>query len=349
MIGTLAWKEYREQRSFWIALSVLVAGLGLGLPAFLETLGPNHTAGKPHVVLSLLVGALTVIYGLVSGSMMLAGEREGRTLAFLDALTGQRATLWKTKLATGAVLVTTFALLQALLLILFVVASVPESRWELLELLILPPLAVLGLIGLGLSAFAWGMMMSAVFSNVLAALASSVLSFGLMSLLPGAIGALLEAWGVDRVLVVVTQVIPMHLGFPLAALYGSRRVFCRNDRTRLEEARRSPEPLAPNGAPTGWSQLLWLTWRQGRLVVVSVAVATPLIVFALMLSHADTVWPQVSCLVGTNARHVPVPGRPAAGPGPRLGGADGFLACSGCRRPGCRLAGGTAPSREARG
>src|ERR1019366_982291 len=112
MIVALAWKELREHRAIWLTMVVMTVGLGLGL---------SRAVALGDVALAVPVAALTILgmaatYGVVCGSMMLAGEREGGTLVFLDIFMGRRGLLWLGQFAIGMVLVLTQSLAVAVAL-----------------------------------------------------------------------------------------------------------------------------------------------------------------------------------------------------------------------------------------
>ena len=106
MIATLAWKEYREHRPVCVALAVLAAVLIVIAAQFLPPAGTIPPDSDKQVGISGLAIMLAVVYGLLCGSMLLAGERELGTLPFLDVLTARRSRVWTTKLLVGAALTT---------------------------------------------------------------------------------------------------------------------------------------------------------------------------------------------------------------------------------------------------
>jgi hypothetical protein len=218
MIGTLAWKEYREQRSVWLTLAALEVAVLVGAVMLLEPL--LEPSGNLHVAVlgTFLAVVLVCTYGLVCGAMLLAGEREAGTLPFLQTLAGQRTPLWTTKAAMGAALTVGQILLVAGAIL--VVGAFPSLVgrhglvWPMI-LFVLP-----------LATFAWGMLSSALFANVLAA-AALALGMFLVAQLP--IVALVTATGSDWLGGVGEGV----LG--LIALSASRRWFCSD---RLEKGPR---------------------------------------------------------------------------------------------------------------
>lgn len=119
MMLTLLWKEFREHRSIWLTMVVMTGLLGLGVAQIPGIQDPSGQVG-------LAVLAMAAVYGVVCGSMMFAGEREGGTLVFLDIFLGRRDLLWLGKFAIGALLVVTEALAVALTLHL---ASQPPPSW----------------------------------------------------------------------------------------------------------------------------------------------------------------------------------------------------------------------------
>ncbi len=109
MMLTLLWKEFREHWSIWLTMVVMTGLLSLGIAQIPGIQDPSGQVG-------LAVLALAGVYGVVCGSMMFAGEREGGTLTFLDIFLGRRDLLWLGKFAVGVVLVVTEALAVALTL-----------------------------------------------------------------------------------------------------------------------------------------------------------------------------------------------------------------------------------------
>ena len=98
----------------------------------------------------MLAVVVVGIYALICGAMMLAGERENRTLPYLDALPGWRRQLWLGKLLSGVVLVLgQVVCLMGLLAALFLFATWREAA------LTLGGMMLAGLVGLS-----WGMLFS---------------------------------------------------------------------------------------------------------------------------------------------------------------------------------------------
>src|SRR6516162_6894584 len=68
---------------------------------------PLFTGGHDFLndTTAILGITITIVYGLVCGAIMFAGESEGGTLPFLDSLTRSRAWVWIAKVLIGAVFV----------------------------------------------------------------------------------------------------------------------------------------------------------------------------------------------------------------------------------------------------
>src|SRR5262245_15901281 len=114
MTRVLVWKELREQWVIWLVLALVAAGGLAGLSALL-TPGPNRDEMLTAVLWLSAWG-----YGLVCGALLLAGEVEGETQAFLDSLPGTRPRIWRVKAAAGLLLVAAqFAALAAIGFLLF--------------------------------------------------------------------------------------------------------------------------------------------------------------------------------------------------------------------------------------
>ena len=82
MIGTLAWKDYREHQMVWAAM----AGLAIFLIVTLTgVFAPNGVAGAPAEKLQTIALAALILagtYGLICGAMTALGGI-GHTLPFL--------------------------------------------------------------------------------------------------------------------------------------------------------------------------------------------------------------------------------------------------------------------------
>jgi ABC-type transport system involved in multi-copper enzyme maturation permease subunit len=309
MIITLMWKEYREQRSVWLALPAFTALMVVAVWWLLEQSGPMRSMPSRRDALMGLAVVLGATYGLVSGAMLLANERESGTLVFLDALTGRRAPLWWSKLLAGVVLTLAHSLLLVAAVVLFMGGELDDP------LLLIAWLAVLT--WTSLSGLAWGLWMSACFSNVLAAAASAVSAFGLSLVVAGLLSALVEYLfkGSAALMFVACQ-----SGATLAALEGSRRVFCGSDRSRAHTSvdLHDGGHGGPAHAWRGWGALLWLVYQQGRTVVWALLAGALLL--TLGMATGDLVaWPLISGVIGIACGLCTFAPEQAAGAGRFLG------------------------------
>ncbi len=106
MLSAIAWKEWRQQVALVIAIlalaGIVLVATALTMPhEWAHRNGPRST-GIMWVV--LLIG-LAFTQGLVTGSMLFAGETEDRTQEFLDQHIGLRSPLWRAKMLSGVSLV----------------------------------------------------------------------------------------------------------------------------------------------------------------------------------------------------------------------------------------------------
>jgi hypothetical protein len=286
IVTALAWKEYREHRAIWVAMTAF-SGLAVGALTLWQSASLRPTA---EVSLPLTAAAfLCWAYGAICGSMLLAGEDEEGTLAFLETLPAQRQQLWSTKFFAGVALV----LAQALLLGTLAVG------WGFLGLGSFVTgtggIALVGLAGLG-----WGLFFSARGEHVLHAIAKAVgaqILAGLGLALLVVIGSLLEVrptFGDD-------SAAPLVLGLDEALLVvgacvGSQRTFCKTDRLRREAA----SPSQTGGRPRiGWISLLWLCWRQARLFTAGLMVFS--LAVGVLLLAGGAWWSLATLLVGIAA------------------------------------------------
>src|SRR6185437_6357073 len=104
MIQALLWKEYREHRAIWLTLTVGGGTCLFGLARLMESDSLMTYHDGVREPLQGLAVLLTWTYGLVCGSILLAGEREEGTMTFLDMLPMRRLQLWLLKCLIGVVL-----------------------------------------------------------------------------------------------------------------------------------------------------------------------------------------------------------------------------------------------------
>jgi hypothetical protein len=287
MTAELLWKEYREQRSIWLALALVSLGSLVGLPLAYQP-EPSQQAAFLDL-LRVIAVVLAWTYGMVCGAMLLAGEREAGTQAFLDTLPTGRLPLWLGKALAGGL----FLALQ--LAVLGFVAGVQGLFMEQYRVV-----GALLLIALGLSGYGWGLFFSAVQSSVLGAIGMTILAHAV--LLPvlnlvllvvmTLLSVVLHDQRLSELAVVPAGLLWLVLPWPLSALIFSRTDFQRHP---LRLRRRAPVALA---APVqGWDRLCWLCWRQTRglapgLLAFCLAAGLPVVAAGLFF------WPVLTLGVG---------------------------------------------------
>lgn len=264
MIRTLLWKDLREQQLIWVIFAILGAGVSFSLLATLTPPGSAFPDSEKGLVLAIVAGVVASSFALVSGAMLLAGEVEERTLAFLDGLSGRRWPVWRSKCLLGAWLSSAMA---AALAILFAL----ELRWPN------PWVAGLGsfgvLLAIAMEAYGWGLFFSARQTTVLGAAwrtAVTLLVLWLVTAQP--------FWGLGILLRAV--LVP-------TTFWLSRRWFC-GEETRALGGWRSAG---------GWQVVLWLTLRQARWPLTLAALVLPVLgfFFAPVSGYA---WPAVTLAIG---------------------------------------------------
>lgn len=266
MIPSLCWKDYREQRSLWLAILFLALLLALYVGLFLP---PSTHAGGRDFLRDAVTGilfSLMLAQGVVCGAQLLAGEKETGTLAILDILASQRYPIWRTKLVVGTVLTLTQALVLSSVVLVLKLGS-----WSYVPSFIL----------LGWLALLWGMVGGAlcehVFTAVLSGIVLAVGSLGLAVMLP---------LGVTVVEVILAVV----------ALLIAKQSFCAADydrRARSLEGQATRRVLRPGARQS----LLWLAFRQGRWVL-GIGLALSLLASFFVSIASDVLWPGLTWLIG---------------------------------------------------
>jgi hypothetical protein len=238
VIRALAWKEYREQRAVWLAMACFA---GLVLVVFVPWL--LSATLRPEERRAFLVaagGVLAWAYGVVCGAMLLAGEREEGTLAFLEELPARRGQVWMAKFLTGAGLVLVFGVLVATVLACVLRFA---NAWE--------PVA---LVLAGLSGLGWGLAFSATGSNVLAVIgwamgAQVVVSLALLALLlvtrPPVEGSFTRSFGIPETIIVIVNTL-----LSVAALLRSRAIYCLAEQPQAARGAGQVPLLAQTDWPT---------------------------------------------------------------------------------------------------
>jgi hypothetical protein len=264
MTAALLWKEYRQQRLIWLAIAVLAILLVVSLAGML-----GHTSGlqvfqerNVRGVLNAVLFSLAVAYGLVCGSLLLAGETDDGTLTFLDGLSARRDSLWEKKSFAGMLLVLSQGLVLSALAL-----GLGFADWA--TALAFPVLC--------LQSLAWGLLGGALCRTVLMAVLSGVAMI--------AASWLLAVFSLNRQTALVLESVPA-----LIAAYASRRVFCRNDVARryVQQPQTRTKPLLPYF--TDLHVLGWLMIRQARWPLIAAMVGTLLLALTINMG-ALVLWP----------------------------------------------------------
>jgi hypothetical protein len=281
MTAALLWKEYRQQRAFWLVIAIMALVIVVGVA---EAMGHGsgwevfHDTRIRTPLIAVVVG-LVLIHGVATGAMLLAGDKEAGALVFLDTLTGRRGPLFAAKIAAGVIL----TLLQCLALVALA-GSLGFGSWELA--LYLPFMA--------LEALAWGLLAGALCRTTLSALlvgvALMVCGQSLVALI-GSLIILIVGPGPDPFALIVGT-----MAVEVAAGYASWRIFCRNDRTRRPE-RKWPKIKLLSPWISDCQVLLWLILRQCRWVLIACCVGAVAVGLAVQLSPL-VVWPIGTLLLG---------------------------------------------------
>jgi hypothetical protein len=283
MIRALMWKECREQRAAWLAITAIGTALIVVTAQWLQGgAGPTPDSRAAYLVAGALL--LSWCYGIVSGAMLLAGEREDGTLEFIDSLPVWRARLWRVKgLAALGLLVAQAAVAAPVLAALGAVGTVTAATTAMAGML------AAGSVGLG-----WGLFCSAQAPTVMGAI---VRAAGVQALAAVLLGVLLAlAWVTFDSLprrapqTLVTSFILAAGVLSAGAGTASARSFTRPDRQRRAAGR-------PLHNVSGFVSLAWLTARQlwhFAAVVAVLGLAGGLgVLFSPMLT-----WPVLTLLLG---------------------------------------------------
>jgi hypothetical protein len=289
MTAVLLWKEYRQQRAFWLTIAFLAILLVLSLA---ETLGRGSLWQVFHEesiaeTLTVVLVCLSVAYGIVSGALLLAGESDDGTLVFLDQLTGLRGPLFARKVLAGVVLTLSLNVFLAGLSL-----ALGFGSWDTALLL---PL-------LGLDGLVWGLLAGALCRKVLTAGLTGIvfmaISWPLALLLMMVIHTALAVCGLEWMEAYANLLMVL---FPKALVAGaggylSWRVYCRDDLTRRTASTRRQSRLW-SVVPFSWRVLCWLAFRQGRWVLAA-GLASALLLSGTVGLAPLLIWPISSLLLG---------------------------------------------------
>lgn len=272
MIRTLLWKEYREQRTIALALLVFAMGLPTLVQLFVEPADAHDTPFSNMAI------AIIWLAGLVVGGQAFAGEREGGTQPWLDALPAWRRMIGRTKIAFSLIVLASIAAA------LFVLGRSTNWARPVHGVEFLGLLTVLGLNGLGC-----GLLGSTLGRTSLTAIGWGIAAQGVMSLIWLVIGLAAGPTNSeqDTRALTIGGLLSMPLPFAIA-LYR----FQVPDRARRCRSTKSA------ASRTSWRSMLWLAWRQNRVtvgIIVATGLATAIYVY---VSRNLLVWPAFGLAFG---------------------------------------------------
>ncbi len=262
MLVRLWWKDARQFWPIWVFLGLIALGVQWTLLIFL---GQDAKTG----VLGTLALSWAALYACAVGAAAIAGEKENKTLAFLDGQGLSRATFWRGKASFAAV--STIVLAATL----FGLAALGTDRWEIhggvgLWLIVAFGAAVL------LEVLGWGLLWSSLTTNPLLAAVLAVLSV-LFSL---AVASPVPAFGrpSDTTINMFTQVALLKLAIAFATASASYCIVvsgqpgrrgARPEGTRIGPMTISvaPRPIVTRApsistARSARRRLIWQTWRE---------------------------------------------------------------------------------------
>ncbi|MGF1582103.1 MAG: ABC transporter permease [Gemmataceae bacterium] len=284
----LAWKEYRQQLSFWLAIVVLAVFAALVCMASVPD--GSFAVGSDRFlrdVFRVIMWILAATGGVVAGALLFAGEKETRTTWFLDLLPTRRTTIWLGKVLAGFGL----TLLQVLVLcLIWMIASsrawsqpwsfatVAQWEQEFLEALNAQGIILIALGSLAIEGFVWATLASTLTRTVMAAVGLTIV-FSMVAWLM----YLATTFEQEAYLYVVPRVILWSLALGVSAW-----VYWAPTRERATPVGR---------VPSSFQSLLWLSWRQSYVLWYTLLVTS--LATSVVVAFAGIVaWPIASLLVG---------------------------------------------------
>jgi hypothetical protein len=279
MTRALVWKELREQWVVWLALAVAAVA---GVASLHALLNPNYRDEMLVAVLWLTAWG----YGLVCGSLLLAGETEEGTQFFLDTLPVTRDRLWRTKARIGLLLLAAQAALLVAVkgLLIGNPHLLPGSGGE-----------QAGILFYGLVGYAWGLYSGSRSATVLGAIARGVVAQVVLALalFPFVVLTVQILWG-DHTAGMQLLALTLALGL-VAALPAvrSRLNYCHTDRLRVP----APGPQRAGPARQSWNEVFRLAAREARWFALGMALFG-LLGTAAVTALGAVAWPVASVLIG---------------------------------------------------
>lgn len=284
MNRAILWKEYREQRWVWLCIAFLGCAWILGFDRLFFAVGAMSAGGfateegREASFSAPAVGGLVLarMYALVCGSMLLAGEREARTAAFLDGLRVARRELWRGKVWAGVTLLVGLVEWFAALLLAEVWRVQAHDAWLLASWGGL----VLVLAAVAAEALAWALFFSARCGSLLASVACAALTLLAVHALTFVLA------GTESVLLAGAFLV-LRAGAAGSALWGSRTAYLGQRRAREPEGARGPV----------WSRTLWLIARQQWRATLTIG-ALGVAVGVFLPRFGIVLWPAYGLVLG---------------------------------------------------
>ena len=261
MLIRLWWKEWRSLAPIMATLVISAAALHW----FLLTYGGRDI--RNGILIPIAVG-FAVVYALVAGAASFAGERENRTMGFLDALPVGRSLLWLGKAS--------FALVSSVLLGLLLRWG-SLIGWKFEDQPFAPIFNVDLFFGLLLvEAAIWGLLWSSLTKNALTAGILGVLTTGASTIVQGLYFATREPGKVSSldvsslilwvgllgiVLLISWAVLELELPIQLRPRMGEPRTAPSSLLSILANPRTLRESIRPGSA---FLSVAWQTFREGR-------------------------------------------------------------------------------------
>ncbi len=274
----LVWKEYRLQRSLWIAMAALIV-MVQGLVAALV-----YRPQDVQQALFWIAFGLPVFYALGSGAMAFCGEHEAETYEFQRALpVSAKQVFWGKVSLSLASIVAMFALMALLAFGLNHWRDSPlEPRWLLWGSLCL----------LGLEMFLWATLFSLLLRHVLVA---AVLAVVMASWIYNSLVPLLLLDPEGR----IVSTMPLRLAIAATVAIANYWLGIHWFEERAERRRYEGSPSATGAASAArrlsrpsWTtivgRLLWQHWRQSRLIMLVLSVwFVPLVLIGLVALYCE--------------------------------------------------------------
>ena len=299
MLIRIWWKEWRSLAPI---LATLLVAAG-ALHAFLLSYGGRDIRNGTLIVVA---EGFAVVYALVAGAAAFAGERENRTLGFLDALPVGRGMLWVGKAS--------FALVSSVALALFLRWG-STLGWTFQEAPFTPIIQVDLFFGLLLvEAAVWGLFGSAVSTSALTAGIIAVLATGGTAITQAIIFPHLPTQGFGGVDVASTlwrgtlMVVPLAVSWiiinqglaPLPRFdSGHARSAGGSVRNLLTRRIDSPFSIAFHPSPAFWS-VAWQTVHEGRttwLQTLGIGLVVPILSLLMGVPGLENPFLVICCVL----------------------------------------------------